>query len=90
MVNKKIIDSFTSFDSCGIRFTKPINNLIYEQFNYIIELYHSYKNGILPFSGPTSEQPSQIMNIFSLLGVLENEQMEKEYKKHEKQMKVKK
>jgi len=47
----------------------------YSAFSFIMGLYHPWsKYGVLPFPGSTSEQPSKIMEMFSILDKLVYEQ----------------
>ena len=60
-------------ESCGLRFKSDISNLKHPSFFFIFELYQSYKNGIMPFSGGSAEQPSQVMDMMQLFSLLEIE-----------------
>lgn len=60
-------------DSCGIRFKSDFSHLKHTDFYFLYDLYISYKNGNLPFSGGSAEQPAQIMDIIQLFSLLEIE-----------------
>jgi hypothetical protein len=69
----QIAERFSSVTSCGLRFTKPFGHLKYDFLNYVLILYENYERGALPFPGTASEQPAQIMEIFSSLRQLKHE-----------------
>lgn len=73
------IKSFSSIEIVGIRFTKPFEAK-YELFTYVWLLYQKFKLGSMPFPGSVSEQPNQIIEIFSLLDALELEKDKQQQK----------
>lgn len=78
-------DKFNSFESCGLRFTKPTEHLKFDLINYVLTLFEIYEKGSLPFPGSASEQPAQIMEIFFLLNQLKSESQIKLSKEISKQ-----
>jgi hypothetical protein len=64
---------FNPVTSCGLRFTRPYSSLKFEPFSYVLTLYENYERGCLPFPGSVSEQPAQIMEVFSVLRQLKHE-----------------
>lgn len=49
-----------------------------------MQVHQQFKAGILPFEGPLLDQPAKVMDIFDLLGTLENELFEKKQKEAKK------
>lgn len=71
--NKNFVATFSPVTSCGLRFTKPFAHLKFEPISYVLTLLENYERGCLPFPGSVSEQPSQIMELFSILSQLKHE-----------------
>lgn len=69
--------AFNPIVSCGLRFTKHLSNYKYPLFTYVVSLFQNYEKGNLPFEGPVSDQPAQIMEIFSVFEHLRAEQQSK-------------
>lgn len=69
----KIQEQFNPIESCGLRFTKPFEHLKYDQLGYVLNLHEAYERGAGPFPGSTSEQPAQIIEVFSVLKQLKLE-----------------
>ncbi len=65
--------AFTSIKSCGLEFTRPFNHLRFDQLSYALLLLENYERGRLPFPGSVSEQPAQIMEIFSVISRVRQE-----------------
>jgi hypothetical protein len=57
-----------------LRFKRHLSNFKYPLFGYVITLFQNYERGVMPFEGSVSEQPAQLMDIFSLLEALKAEQ----------------
>lgn len=72
-VKKSKANKFSAVQSCNLKFTKPFDHLTFDSLNYVLNLFENYERGCLPFSGSTSEQPAQIMEIFSVLRQLKQE-----------------
>lgn len=73
----------TIVESLNVRFTDT--GIKYDYFNYVLTLYSAYKhNGILPFDGPTVDQPAKIIEIFNLLDALADEAQTKAAKEQER------
>jgi hypothetical protein len=70
--------------SCGIKFKKHLSCFKYPLFGYVLTLFQNYERGQLPFEGSVSDQPAQIMDIFSLLESLKAEQETKLKEKMER------
>lgn len=72
--------------SCGLQFDNTFNEYPqYDHFNFVMSLAYTYnKNGTLPFSGGTAEQPSQIMEILELISFLDDERERAQAKKEKK------
>jgi hypothetical protein len=70
---QKKTEKFKPVVSCDLRFTKPFDHLKFEPFGYVLTLFENYERGCLPFPGAASEQPAQIMEIFSVLRQLKHE-----------------
>lgn len=66
--------TFNPVVSCGLRFTKPLDQFNYDQMGYALTLFENYEKGNLPFPGSVSDQPAQIIEIFGLLKALRQEQ----------------
>lgn len=71
--NKHFSARFAPVVSCGLRFTKPFDHFKFDHIGYVYTLFENYERGSLPFPGSTSEQPAQIMEIFSVLSRLKVE-----------------
>ena len=69
----KFAATFSPVKSCNLRFTKPFEHLKFEPMSYVLTLFDNYERGCLPFPGSVSEQPAQIMEIFSVLRQLRHE-----------------
>lgn len=76
-----------AIESCGVRIKGDVSKLSYEFFDHVMHLFDGYEKGILPFEGSLSDQPAQIMQIFTLVNLLKLE-----HKKflHEEQKKLEK
>lgn len=61
------------FEIAGLRFTKPLVKFNYPYLGYVLMLFENYQKGNLPNSGPVSQQPAQIMEIFSTIQLLRYE-----------------
>ncbi len=70
---KKFAAEFKAVESVGLRFTKPFDHFKYDLIGYVLTLFENYERGSLPFAGSVSEQPAQIMDIFSVLQQLKHE-----------------
>lgn len=69
--------------SLNLHFNTDMSRFNYPMFNYVFRLYDRYNEaGILPFEGSHSDQPAQIIEIFS---VLEQLQLETQKEIHEQQ-----
>jgi hypothetical protein len=66
-------EKFNPVVSCGLQFLKPFDHLRFEPIGYVLTLYENYERGRLPFPGSVSEQPAQVMEIFSVLRQLKHE-----------------
>lgn len=73
VARKMISEKFDPITSCGLRFTKPFKHLKFEPIGYVLTLFENYERGCLPFPGSVSEQPAQIMEIFTVLKQLKHE-----------------
>lgn len=60
-------------EACGLLFKAPLSNFKYTQMDYVLHLHSQFEKGNLPFPGPVSEQPGQIMEILSLVSVIKSE-----------------
>ena len=70
--------------SLNLHMKTDLSKMVYVPFNYVFRLYDRYiEAGVLPFDGTHSDQPAQIIEIFS---VLEQLQMETRQKTHEEHM----
>ncbi len=74
---KQKTKKFNPVVSCGLKFSKPFDHLRFETIGYVLTLFENYTKGALPFPGNVSEQPAQIMEIFSVLGQLMREREQK-------------
>lgn len=72
-VTKKFSERFTPIVSCRLKFTKPFGHLKFGPMSYVLTLFENYERGCLPFPGVISEQPAQIMEVFSVLSALKRE-----------------
>jgi hypothetical protein len=70
---KKFEENFRPVVSCNLRFTKPFDHLKYPPMNYVLTLFENYERGLLPFPGSVTEQPAQIMEVFSVLASIKRE-----------------
>ncbi len=75
---------FEAIESCGLRFTQPFDHLKFKSLNYVLTLYDNYVRGCLPYPGSVSEQPAQIMEIFSVVEAIRREQELKAVKASER------
>jgi hypothetical protein len=78
-----------NLESCGLRISGNYNDVVYNQFDYIMSLYNMKEVGILPFNGGAAEQPNQIMEIFSLLSLLHLEMKTKQLEEQRKLSNIK-
>lgn len=62
-------------------FKKCLCNYKNPSFSYYMQLYNSYKLGMLPFEGPVTDQPAAIAECFMLIERLSNERQEQEIAK---------
>ena len=69
-------------ESCGLKFTESFSHLKHEYFYYLLQLHGMYKMGNLPFEGPVTDQPAQIMDFFSLIDMLHYEREKREAEKY--------
>lgn len=83
LVKQQKADEFEGARALGLEFTIPLDNFRSDIMNYALTLFQNYERGLLPFPGSVSEQPAQIMEIFSVLTALKLEQEEKQRKKLE-------
>jgi len=70
---KAFLKSFVPVTSCGLKFSRPFEHLEFKSLSYVLMLNENYERGCLPFPGSVSEQPAQIMEIFSILRQLKFE-----------------
>jgi hypothetical protein len=74
----------------GLRFTRSLTKFHYAALNYVTVLFDNYEKGNLPFEGCVTEQPAQIMEIFSLIKAIriehqiENEKAQKQSQQRRK------
>lgn len=73
-VNKEVRAKFTPVVSLGLRFTRPLSDYKFSQFSYAMLLHENYERGLLPFEGPVSEQPAQVMDVLRTIQSLRFEQ----------------
>jgi hypothetical protein len=78
--NKVFETRFAPVTTCGLKFTKPFVKYRFEPFGYLLTLFDNYERGNLPFPGSISEQPAQIMEMFSVLKQLKHEHEMKAHK----------
>jgi len=78
MMEKQAIPK--TIQSCNLSISKPLEEFSFAGFDYTYGLYSHYKKGILPFSGPVSEQPARIIEIFNLFYQLEYEVQQRSLK----------
>lgn len=57
----------------GLVFTVPITRFKHPLLHYLITLLENYERGSLPFPGTISEQPSQVIEMLSLMQFLRSE-----------------
>lgn len=73
--------------SCGFVF-ESLNSVDYPHLGYVISAFRAYDDhGILPESGGYFDQPNQIIEIFDILKMIQNEEIEQQQKEIEKQSK---
>lgn len=73
--------SIAPITSCGLKFTKHLSHFKYPLFGYVLSLYENYERGQLPFDGSVSDQPAQVMDIFSVISNIRFEQQKKQLEK---------
>lgn len=72
----------------NFEFSGLLDKFNYDQFDYVLSLFSAYdKNGILPFPGSLSEQPAQVMDIFSILHQIQFESQMRTKAEHEREVK---
>lgn len=59
----------------------------YPYFSYVFTLYLRYRDGILPYEGPLTDQPAKIIDMFNILEQLQHETEVKQRKEAEKENK---
>lgn len=79
---KRKAEKFSPVESCGLRFTKPFDQLKFGSLSYVLTLFESFERGSMPYPGSVSEQPAQILEIFSTLRQLKVEAHNREITKH--------
>jgi hypothetical protein len=72
---------FEGLKTVGLYFKRPPYNFTSDILHYALTLFENYERGVLPFPGSLSEQPAQILEIFSVLRALRNERELLERKK---------
>lgn len=86
-MRNQVTQAFSPVESCGLRFKSDFSKVEYPNFHYLMNLYHLYEKGCLPFPGSVSEQPAQIMEMFSIIQLLELERLNREAKEKRKSIK---
>jgi hypothetical protein len=81
MAQKKAVEAFQPVTSCGLKFTKHLSRFKYPLFGYALQLFENYERGLLPFEGSVSDQPAQVMELFSVIQNLRFEQEKKQMEK---------
>lgn len=76
-----------SLNSCGVKIKGDLSEFISPYFNYLFEMYELYEKGAMPFKGPPSDQPAQIIEAFNILRRLEVETQKERIKEQEKEIK---
>lgn len=89
MMKRRVEAGFEPVTSHGLRFTKPLGNFKSDILGYSMTLLENYERGALPYPGPFSEQPAQVIEIFGLLQSLRHEQQEIQRKKVERDVRQK-
>lgn len=67
----------------GIKYNKPLSNFKHPYLGYILLLLENYEKGLLPFPGTISDQPAQVIEMFSLIQNLKIEHQNKLNKQSE-------
>ena len=80
-MRRKSEKHFTPVTCLGLRFSRPLSNFKSDFIHYPWTLFENYEKGLLPFPGSVSEQPAQIMEIFSIFKALKIEQENLQNKK---------
>ena len=61
------------FKNLGLKYTIPLTNFEYENLGLVLTYFDYYEKGLLPFPGTVSEQPAQIIEIFSTIKTIRYE-----------------
>lgn len=62
-MHKKVAETKTQ----SLKFTRDLTEFHYPLIGYLLILLENYERGSLPYPGPVSEQPAQIMETLSLM-----------------------
>lgn len=84
LMHQERIKRFIPIEYCGIRFSKPFEDIVYDNFDTAIIVLDNYKKGILPFQGGILDQPAQIVEILSVMLYMDQQ---REYEQAIKSMK---
>jgi len=88
MMRSKMKRKIEECTSLNVKFTRALSEFQYPYLGYVLTLHRSYTdNGCTPFSGPPSDQPAQIMDIFNTLDALEDEFRQQEIDKQKREQK---
>lgn len=79
---------FTPISTQGLKFTAPLIRFKYPLLGYTLTLLKNYEKGNLPFPGAISEQPAQVMDILSLLQLVNLDFQNRIQKKNESNVRL--
>lgn len=89
----KKLEDFENRNGCGFKITKGVRykldddrvgihscccDHLHDNFNHILFLHGQFEKGMLPFQGSLSDQPAQIIEIFSLIERLKLKEQQKQ------------
>lgn len=78
MLEKKTITKQYTANSCGLKLTGDYKQFVEPSLGYYLEAFYAYDNqGVLPFPGSFTEQPSKILDIFEILKQMQSEEENK-------------
>jgi len=74
--------------SLNLRLSGDLSRFKYDNFSFAVNMHNAFeKHGILPYNGPYTEQPAQIIEIFNVLDQLSFERREKQHRENQKERK---
>lgn len=75
------VKSVVDVRTMGLCFKKQLYSFKYELMPYVTILLENYEKGNLPYAGPISEQPAQVIEILNLMQAIKLDHQTKQQNK---------